>query len=282
MKYEHNFEIPKSEPYNLISNIGGILSLFLGVSLVSVFEAGQLIFQILTVLCKKNKQEEKNEKPNMNKEKSIDEEIKELKQEILDEIIIQLMNFGKENKFEKDEIAKENLINNINGSKEKPSTLDETTMNIKSEMDFIKGTNLMPNIEETIMKIKDEIVLEKNTISHAEYDTETNMDGEKSLIPIILGGTINKIKSEMDFMKETTLMTSIEEKIMKKKDEIDVEENSIYQQYRQKQNDTDQNSIIPSILGGTINKIKSEMDYIRNSLAKPSIIDEANMRLENE
>lgn len=230
----------------------------------------------------KNKQEEKNEKPNMNKEKSIDEEIKELKQEILDEIIIQLMNYGKENKFEKDEIAKENFINNINGSKEKPSTLDETTMNIKSEMDFIKGTNLMPNIEETIMKIKDEIVLEKNTISHAEYDTETNMDAEKSLIPIILGGTINKIKSEMDFMKETTLMTSIEEKIMKKKDEIDVEENSIYQQYRQKQNDTDQNSIIPSILGGTINKIKSEMDYIRNSLAKPSIIDEANMRLENE
>ena len=83
-------------------------------------------------------------------------------------------------------------------------------------------------------------------------------------------------------MKETTLMTSIEEKIIKKKDEIDVEENSIYQQYQQRQNDTDQNSIIPSILGGTINKIKSEMDYIRNSLAKPSIIDEANMRLENE
>jgi len=277
LKYLHKFENPKSEPYNLISNIGGILSLFLGVSLVSVFEAGQLIFQILTVLLNKNKQEEKDEKPTTNIEKSIDEEIKELKQEILNEIIIQLMNYGKANKFEKDEITEENSINSINDSKKKPSTLGETTMSTKSEMDFIKVANLMPNMEETIMKVKDEIVVEKNTISqHRQYDTETKMDVEKSLIPSILGGTNNKIKSELEFMEKKILMTSIEEKIMKKKDEIDC---SIFQQ---RQDDTDQNVDIPDILGGTINKIKSEMAYIKNSLAKPSIMDEAKMRLENE
>ncbi len=187
------------------------------------------------------------------------------------------MNYGKANKFEKDEITEENSINSINDSKKKPSTFGETTMSKKSEMDFIKVANLMPNMEETIMKVKDEIVVEKNTISqHRQYDTETKMDVEKSLIPSILGGTNNKIKSELEFMEKKILMTSIEEKIMKKKDEID---RSIFQQ---RQDDTDQNVDIPDILGGTINKIKSEMAYIKNSLAKPSIMDEAKMRLENE
>ncbi len=55
LNYVHNFELPKSQPYNLVSNVGGILSLFMGLSFISVFETGQLIFEIMNILCRKKK-----------------------------------------------------------------------------------------------------------------------------------------------------------------------------------------------------------------------------------
>jgi len=50
LKYTLYSEIPKTEIFDFISNIGGILGLFIGCSFVTLFEIGELIIEILFIL----------------------------------------------------------------------------------------------------------------------------------------------------------------------------------------------------------------------------------------
>jgi len=52
-KYTLYSEIPKTEIFGFISNIGGILGLFIGCSFVTLFEIGELIIEILFILFEK-------------------------------------------------------------------------------------------------------------------------------------------------------------------------------------------------------------------------------------
>ena len=46
LKYTKISQIPKALPFDLISNIGGILGLFVGLSFVSLFEIAELIIEV--------------------------------------------------------------------------------------------------------------------------------------------------------------------------------------------------------------------------------------------
>ena len=48
-------EIPKTKPYDLVSNFGGTLGLFVGVSFISFVEIFEIIIEILFLIFKKNK-----------------------------------------------------------------------------------------------------------------------------------------------------------------------------------------------------------------------------------
>jgi hypothetical protein len=49
-KYNYISQKPKTEPFSFISDIGGIFSLFLGISLISVFEIFEVIYDLVYVL----------------------------------------------------------------------------------------------------------------------------------------------------------------------------------------------------------------------------------------
>ena len=53
LKYTLISEEPKTEIFNFISNIGGILGLFLGVSFLSIIEIFEIIFEIIFIFFKK-------------------------------------------------------------------------------------------------------------------------------------------------------------------------------------------------------------------------------------
>ncbi len=46
--------MPKTKIFDFISNIGGILGLFIGSSFVTLFEIGELLIEISFILTKKN------------------------------------------------------------------------------------------------------------------------------------------------------------------------------------------------------------------------------------
>jgi len=52
-KYTLISEEPKTELFNFISNIGGILGLFLGISFLSFIEIFEILFEIVFILFKK-------------------------------------------------------------------------------------------------------------------------------------------------------------------------------------------------------------------------------------
>ncbi len=58
MEYTKLSEMPKIEPFDLISNIGGILGLFIGCSFVSLFELVEIFLEVYFILFsnKNNKQ----------------------------------------------------------------------------------------------------------------------------------------------------------------------------------------------------------------------------------
>jgi len=61
LKYAKHSEIPKTQIFNFISHIGGILGLFIGCSFVSFFELAEVIFEICFILCKRKLSIQKNE-----------------------------------------------------------------------------------------------------------------------------------------------------------------------------------------------------------------------------
>ncbi len=52
LKYTVISEEPKAELFNFISNIGGILGLFLGISFLSFIEIFEILFEILIIIFK--------------------------------------------------------------------------------------------------------------------------------------------------------------------------------------------------------------------------------------
>ncbi len=59
LKYTKFSEIPKIEVFSFISEIGGILGLFIGCSFVSLFEIAELLIEIFFSLISKNKTKNK-------------------------------------------------------------------------------------------------------------------------------------------------------------------------------------------------------------------------------
>ena len=55
LKYTRYSEIPKTEPFDFISSIGGILGLFIGCSFVTFFELAEVLLEICFILFAKKK-----------------------------------------------------------------------------------------------------------------------------------------------------------------------------------------------------------------------------------
>ncbi len=55
LKYISIRQIPKTKPFDLISNIGGIFGLFIGVSFVSLFEISELIIEGIFIFFERKK-----------------------------------------------------------------------------------------------------------------------------------------------------------------------------------------------------------------------------------
>jgi len=58
LKFTKYSEMPKTEPFSLISEMGGILGLFVGCSFVSFFEMAELLIEICFILFNNNKNKE--------------------------------------------------------------------------------------------------------------------------------------------------------------------------------------------------------------------------------
>jgi len=84
LKYTKYSEIPKTEPFSFISEIGGILGLFIGCSFVSLFELAELLFEIGFILFgKKHQQVQPSQQDNLqNKINSLEEKINGLNEKI--------------------------------------------------------------------------------------------------------------------------------------------------------------------------------------------------------
>jgi hypothetical protein len=78
LKYTKYSEIAKTEPFDFVSSIGGILGLFIGCSFVTLFELAELIIEICFILFGKKQQQ----KGVIGEEISLEEEVKRLKNEI--------------------------------------------------------------------------------------------------------------------------------------------------------------------------------------------------------
>jgi hypothetical protein len=74
LKYTKYSEIPKTEPFNFISELGGILGLFIGCSFVTLFELAEVLIEICFIIYGRKKQNQ-NEIP-------FEEEIKRLKNDL--------------------------------------------------------------------------------------------------------------------------------------------------------------------------------------------------------
>jgi hypothetical protein len=81
LKYEHNFEVPAVLLLDLLSSIGGVLQLFMGLGLVSLLEYCQFSLISFSFVCRKKKIKTIDDK------KSILEEIKKKKYEIINEVV---------------------------------------------------------------------------------------------------------------------------------------------------------------------------------------------------
>jgi len=75
LKYNKYSEIPKTEPFDFISSIGGILGLFIGCSFVTLFEISELLFEICFIFYGKKQQQ-------INNELSIEEKLNRLENEL--------------------------------------------------------------------------------------------------------------------------------------------------------------------------------------------------------
>ena len=60
LKYTLYSEIPKTEPFGFISEIGGTLGLFIGCSFITLFEIGELLLEIFIILCRRKNQNKFN------------------------------------------------------------------------------------------------------------------------------------------------------------------------------------------------------------------------------
>jgi len=79
LKYTKYSEIAKTESFDFVSSIGGILGLFIGCSFVTFFELAELIIEICFIFFGKKQQQQMDE---TNEEMSLEEEVKRLKNEI--------------------------------------------------------------------------------------------------------------------------------------------------------------------------------------------------------
>jgi hypothetical protein len=76
LQYTKLSEIPKTQPFDLVSNIGGILGLFIGCSFVTFFELTEVIMETCYILFNNKKQ------IHVRQIISLEDEIKSLKQEL--------------------------------------------------------------------------------------------------------------------------------------------------------------------------------------------------------
>ena len=58
LKYTSITQEPKMKEFDLVSSIGGIFGLFIGVSFVSLFEVGAMLAEILFVIFQKQRVEQ--------------------------------------------------------------------------------------------------------------------------------------------------------------------------------------------------------------------------------
>ena len=63
LKYTSIIQLPKTKPKQLVSNLGGYLGLFVGLSFVSLFEIVEIIFEIVFILRGNTKVKEPEIKP---------------------------------------------------------------------------------------------------------------------------------------------------------------------------------------------------------------------------
>ncbi len=69
LKYTLLSQVPKTEGFDLVSNIGGIFGSFIGMSFVSLFELGELIIEFFYIVCeKKRKNDDQMKKENSQQE----------------------------------------------------------------------------------------------------------------------------------------------------------------------------------------------------------------------
>ena len=55
LKYTLVSQEPKMRQFDLVSNVGGIFGLFIGISFVTLFEIFEILFEILCITFKKNR-----------------------------------------------------------------------------------------------------------------------------------------------------------------------------------------------------------------------------------
>jgi hypothetical protein len=82
LKYTQYSEIPKTETFDFISSIGGILGLFIGCSFVTLFEISELLFEICFIFYGKKQQQINNELSIEEKLNRLENELKQSKNEI--------------------------------------------------------------------------------------------------------------------------------------------------------------------------------------------------------
>jgi hypothetical protein len=124
LKYIRYSEIPKTETFSFISEIGGILGLFIGCSFVSLFELAELLIEISFILFgRKHQISNQNSERTQNEifnELSFEEEIIRFKNEANAKIefLLKAISMQNETKFvgQYDEEIK-NLKNEINDMK---------------------------------------------------------------------------------------------------------------------------------------------------------------------
>jgi hypothetical protein len=86
LKYTSLTQYPKMVDFDLISNIGGILGLFIGCSFASFFEVFEIVIEVIFIIFQKNKKS----KVEQNQENAIQSIVKQNNNEIIEECIRRL------------------------------------------------------------------------------------------------------------------------------------------------------------------------------------------------
>jgi len=107
LKYFHKFEVPAVLLFDLLPSIGGVLQLFMGLGLVSLLEYCQFSLLSFNFVCRKKKINLNDEK------KSILEEIKKKKYEIINEVVDEIKTQIKNNDHQETSSNKQPITRKI-------------------------------------------------------------------------------------------------------------------------------------------------------------------------